>query len=62
MNKKLSRSLPRLLMACLISLMCVSLVGAAAVKGPAPLIQLLSSTCLIRSEFGWNNSSKTLKR
>ena len=36
MNIKISRSLPRLLTACLISLVCVSLAGAASVKGPAP--------------------------
>jgi thiol-disulfide isomerase/thioredoxin len=42
MNKKISQSLPRLLMACLVSLMCVSLAGAAAVKGPAPNFTLKS--------------------
>jgi thiol-disulfide isomerase/thioredoxin len=42
MNNKISRSLPRLLTACLISLMCVSLAGAAAVKGPAPNFTLKS--------------------
>jgi len=42
MNKIISRSLPRLLMACLVSLMCVSLAGAAAVKGPAPNFTLKS--------------------
>ena len=42
MNNKLSRSLPRLLMACLISIMCVSLAGAASVKGPAPNFTLKS--------------------
>jgi thiol-disulfide isomerase/thioredoxin len=42
MNKILSQSLPRLLMACLVSLMCVSLAGAAAVKGPAPNFTLKS--------------------
>jgi thiol-disulfide isomerase/thioredoxin len=42
MNKKISQGLPRLLMACLVSLMCVSLAGAAAVKGPAPNFTLKS--------------------
>jgi thiol-disulfide isomerase/thioredoxin len=42
MNEKLSRSLPRLLTACLISLMCISLAGAATVKGPAPNFTLKS--------------------
>ena len=42
MNKIISQSLPRLLMACLVSLMCVSLAGAAAVKGPAPNFTLKS--------------------
>jgi thiol-disulfide isomerase/thioredoxin len=42
MNNKISRSLPRLLTACLISLVCVSLAGAAAVKGPAPNFTLKS--------------------
>jgi thiol-disulfide isomerase/thioredoxin len=42
MNKKISRSLPRLLAACLVSLVCVSLAGAAAVKGPAPNFTLKS--------------------
>jgi thiol-disulfide isomerase/thioredoxin len=42
MSKKISQSLPRLLMACLVSLMCVSLAGAAAVKGPAPNFTLKS--------------------
>ena len=42
MNNKISPSLPRLLTACLISLMCVSLAGAAAVKGPAPNFTLKS--------------------
>ena len=42
MNKMISQSLPRLLMACLVSLMCVSLAGAAAVKGPAPNFTLKS--------------------
>ncbi len=42
MNKKISQSLPRLLMACLVSLMCVILAGAAAVKGPAPNFTLKS--------------------
>ena len=42
MNKIISHSLPRLLMACLVSLMCVSLAGAAAVKGPAPNFTLKS--------------------
>jgi len=42
MNKIISHSFPRLLMACLVSLMCVSLAGAAAVKGPAPNFTLKS--------------------
>ena len=42
MNNKTSRSLPRLLTACLISLVCVSLAGAASVKGPAPNFTLKS--------------------
>jgi thiol-disulfide isomerase/thioredoxin len=42
MNNKISRSLPRLLTACLISLVCVSLAGAASVKGPAPNFTLKS--------------------
>ena len=42
MNIKISRSLPRLLTACLISLVCVSLTGAASVKGPAPNFTLKS--------------------
>jgi len=42
MNKIISQSLPRLFMACLVSLMCVSLAGAAAVKGPAPNFTLKS--------------------
>ena len=42
MNKKISQSFSRLLMACLVSLMCVSLAGAAAVKGPAPNFTLKS--------------------
>ena len=42
MNEKLSPSLPRLLTACLISLMCISLAGAATVKGPAPNFTLKS--------------------
>ena len=42
MNKKTLNSLSRLLMACLVSLMCVSLAGAAAVKGPAPNFTLKS--------------------
>jgi thiol-disulfide isomerase/thioredoxin len=42
MNKMILQSLPRLLMACLVSLMCVSLAGAAAVKGPAPNFTLKS--------------------
>jgi thiol-disulfide isomerase/thioredoxin len=42
MNERLSRSLPRLLTACLISLMCISLAGAATVKGPAPDFTLKS--------------------
>ncbi len=42
MNIKISRSLPRLLTACLISLVCVSLAGAASVKGPAPNFTLKS--------------------
>jgi thiol-disulfide isomerase/thioredoxin len=42
MNKKLSSGLPRLLTACLISLVCVSLAGAASVKGPAPNFTLKS--------------------
>jgi len=42
MNKIISQSLSRLLMACLVSLMCVSLAGAAAVKGPAPNFTLKS--------------------
>jgi thiol-disulfide isomerase/thioredoxin len=42
MNNKISRSLPRLLTACLITLVCVSLAGAAAVKGPAPNFTLKS--------------------
>lgn len=42
MNKRLSQSLPRLMMACLISLVCVSMAGAAAVKGPAPNFTLKS--------------------
>ena len=42
MNIKISRSLPRLLKACLISLVCVSLTGAASVKGPAPNFTLKS--------------------
>jgi thiol-disulfide isomerase/thioredoxin len=42
MNNKISRSLPRLLTACLISLVCVSLAGAAAIKGPAPNFTLKS--------------------
>jgi len=44
MNKKISQSLSRMLMACLVSLMCVSLAGAAAVKGPAPNFTLKSMT------------------
>ena len=42
MNMKLTRSSPRLLMVCLISLLCVSLAGAASVKGPAPNFTLKS--------------------
>ncbi len=42
MNNKISRSLPRLLTACLISLICISLAGAATVKGPAPNFTLKS--------------------
>jgi thiol-disulfide isomerase/thioredoxin len=42
MNKTILNSLSRLLMACLVSLMCVSLAGAAAVKGPAPNFTLKS--------------------
>jgi len=42
MNNKISPSLPRLLTACLISLVCVSLAGAASVKGPAPNFTLKS--------------------
>jgi thiol-disulfide isomerase/thioredoxin len=42
MNNKISRNLPRLLTACLISLVCVSLAGAASVKGPAPNFTLKS--------------------
>jgi len=42
MNKIILQSLSRLLMACLVSLMCVSLAGAAAVKGPAPNFTLKS--------------------
>ena len=42
MNNKASRSLPRLLTACLISLVCVSLAGATSVKGPAPNFTLKS--------------------
>jgi thiol-disulfide isomerase/thioredoxin len=42
MNKKISQSFSRLLMACLVSLMCVNLAGAAAVKGPAPNFTLKS--------------------
>jgi thiol-disulfide isomerase/thioredoxin len=42
MNKTISQSLPRLLMACLVSLMCLSLANAAAVKGPAPNFTLKS--------------------
>ena len=42
MNNKISRSLPRLLAACLISLVCASLAGAASVKGPAPNFTLKS--------------------
>ena len=42
MNIKISRSLPRLLTACMISLVCVSLTGAASVKGPAPNFTLKS--------------------
>jgi thiol-disulfide isomerase/thioredoxin len=42
MNEKLSPSLPRLLTACLISLVCISLAGAATVKGPAPNFTLKS--------------------
>ena len=42
MNNKISTSLPRLLTACLIALVCTSLAGAAAVKGPAPNFTLKS--------------------
>lgn len=42
MNKIISQSCSRLLMACLVSLMCVNLAGAAAVKGPAPNFTLKS--------------------
>jgi thiol-disulfide isomerase/thioredoxin len=42
MNKKLPPSLSRLTMACLISIMCISLAGAASVKGPAPNFTLKS--------------------
>ena len=42
MNKKLTRSSPRLLMVCLISLMCVSMTGGASIKGPAPNFTLKS--------------------
>lgn len=42
MNKKLPCSLQRLLTACLILLMCLSLAGAASVKGPAPNFTLKS--------------------
>jgi thiol-disulfide isomerase/thioredoxin len=42
MNIKISRSFPRLLTVCLISLVCVSLAGAASVKGPAPNFTLKS--------------------
>jgi thiol-disulfide isomerase/thioredoxin len=42
MNKTILNSLSRLLMACLVSLMCVRLAGAAAVKGPAPNFTLKS--------------------
>jgi thiol-disulfide isomerase/thioredoxin len=42
MNKTILNSLSRLLMACLVSLMCVSPAGAAAVKGPAPNFTLKS--------------------
>src|SRR5210317_2070481 len=44
MNKIISQSCSRLLMACLVSLMCVNLAGAAAVKGPAPNFTLKSMT------------------
>ena len=56
MNKKISPSLPRLLMACLISLMCLSLAGAASVKGPAPNFTLksLSGKNLKLSEMAGN--------
>ena len=42
MNKKISQNFARLLMACMVSLMCVNLAGAAAVKGPAPNFTLKS--------------------
>ena len=42
MNKKLTRSSPRFLIACLITLMCFSITGGAAVKGPAPNFTLKS--------------------
>jgi thiol-disulfide isomerase/thioredoxin len=56
MNTKLSPGLPRLLTACLISLVCVSLAGAASVKGPAPNFTLksLSGKNLKLSEMAGN--------
>lgn len=42
MKKSIPHSFSRLLMACLISLMCVNLAGAATVKGPAPNFTLKS--------------------
>ena len=42
MNKNISQSFSRLLMVCLVSLMCINLASAAAVKGPAPNFTLKS--------------------
>lgn len=56
MNTTLTRNSPRLLMVCLISLLCVSLAGAASVKGPAPNFTLksLSGKNLKLSEMAGN--------
>ena len=56
MNTKLMRNSPRLLMVCLISLLCVSLAGAASVNGPAPNFTLksLSGKNLKLSEMAGN--------